>query len=227
MTSQKAIILDTGTLITLSMNGLLYIIEELKKSSQTKFLITSQVKYEIIDRPLSIPRFQLGALRIKALLDNKTIELPEALSVSTDKIKSKTNDFMHLANTSLKARGKSIKIVSDAEMSCLALSSILTEKGITNMIAVDERTTRILAEKPENLERMMSKRLHAHVSLENKNFSAFKQFKFLRSTELVYVAHKLGILKIKGPKALEAALFATKFKGSSVSYDEINVLKKL
>jgi len=120
-----------------------------------------------------------------------------------------------------------IKIVSDAEISCLALSTFLTNNKIENMIAVDERTTRILSEKPQDLEETMSRKLHQKVSLEPKNFKAFKQFKFMRSTELVYIAHKLGILRVKGPKALEAALFATKFKGSSVSYDEIKVLKKL
>lgn len=112
-------------------------------------------------------------------------------------------------------------------MSCLALASLLKEKDIETMIAIDERTTRILSEKPENLEKVIGKKLHQDVSLENKNLAAFKDFKFLRSTELVYAAHKKDLLKVKGPKALEAVLFATKFKGSSISYDEINELKKL
>ena len=147
----KALILDSGTLINLSMNGLLYILEELKKKSNVRFLVTEQVKYEIIDHPIAIPRFELGALEIRALIDNKTIELPEVLSVTESEIKSKTNYLMHLANQTINAKGKWIKIVSDAEMSCLALSSILIERGIENIIAIDERTTRILAEKPQNL----------------------------------------------------------------------------
>lgn len=224
---KKILVLDSGTLINLSMNGLLYIVPELKKISNVQFVITEQVKYEILDRPVSIPRFQLGALRIKEMIETDAIDLSSELSISDQEVKEKTKELMNLANQTVEARGKFIQIVSDAEMSCLALSTLLTEKGIENIIAVDERTTRILSEKPENLRKLMSKRLHFNVSLNKRNFSEFKDFKFIRSTELVYVAFKKGILRIKDPKALEAALFATKFKGSSVSFDEINALKKL
>ncbi len=224
---EKVLIFDSGTLINLSMNGLLYVLEKLKEQTTMRFVITEKVKYELVDRPLTIPRFELGALRIQKLIEDKVIETPSVLDVSQNDIESKTSDFLHIANHSINSRGKWINIVSDAEMSCLALSSLLTERGIENMIAVDERTTRILSEKPENLEKLMSKRLHIEVKAETKDLSIFKQFKFIRSTEIVYVAYKKDILNLKGPKALEAVLFATKFKGSSVSYEEIDVLKKL
>jgi hypothetical protein len=223
----KALILDSGILINLSMNGLLYILEELKKKTRMQFLITRQVKYEVIDRPVKVPRFELGALRVQSLIDNKVVELPESVGVSDNEINKKTEELMKIANNSLKSHGRFVKIVSDAEMSCLALSAVLTAKKIDNLIGVDERTTRILSEKPTNLERIMSKKLHTNVTLEKSSFEKFKEFRFIRSTELAYVAHKLGVLNVKGPKALEAVLYATKFKGSSVSYDEINVLKKL
>jgi len=223
----KALILDSGILINFSMNGLLYVLEELKKKTSVRFIITHDVKYEVVDRPVKVPRFELGALRVQTLLDDKVIEMTSAVSVNDNEIKKKTQELMNIANNSLKSHGQFIKIVSDAEMSCLALSSILTEKGVDNIIGVDERTTRILSEKPENLEKIMSRKLHAHVKLEKSSFERFKDFKFIRSSELAYVAYKLGVLKIKGPKALEAALYATKFKGSSISHDELNVLKKL
>jgi hypothetical protein len=223
----KTLILDSGTIINLSMNGLLYLIPALKKSSNVKFLITKDVKYEILERPIAIPRFQLEALRVQQLLNNKDIELPDSVNVPEQQIKNKRDELMNIANHSLKANGKWINIVSNAEISCLALSSILTEKGIENIIAVDERTTRMLSEKPQNLEKLMSRKLHQRISLEANNFKLFKNFKFIRSTELVFVAAKKGLLHIQGPKALEAALYATKFKGSSVSWDEIKTLKKL
>lgn len=223
----KALIFDTGTLINLSMNGLLYILPALKEKTKVRFVITHSVKYEVVDRPMNVPRFELGALRVRNMIDSGVIELPQTFSIAHDQITSKTNELMELANHSVKSKGKWIKIVSDAEISCLALSNFLSEKRIDNIIAIDERTTRILSEKPQNLEKTMSKKLRQRVTIDPKNFKAFKQFRFIRSTELVYVAHKKGILKVKGPKALEAALFATKFKGSSVSYDEIKALKKL
>lgn len=223
----KALILDSGTLINLSMNGLLYVIDELKKVSGVKFVITEQVKYETVDRPSGIPRFELGALRIKEMISSGSLELPSKLGVSADLISEKTAEFMEIANNTVEARGKFVKIVSDAEISCLALSLILSDKGIDNVIAIDERTTRVLAEKPENLRKLMSNRLHFNVSLNEKNLSVFRNFRFIRSTELVYVAYKKKILRLKDPRALEAVLYATKFKGAAVSFDEIGVLKKL
>jgi len=223
----KAIIFDSGTIINFSMNSLLYILEALKQNFQGKFLITKAVKYEVLDKPLKTPRFQLEALRVQRLLENKTLELPEALKISESEINKKSSDFLNKANQLIQVSGNPIEIVSQAEMSCLALSSLLTNKKIPNLIAIDERTTRILSEKPENLEQIMSRKLHKKASFVSKNFSQFKQFKFIRSSELAYTAHKKGLLKVKGKKALEAVLYATKFKGSSISFDEIDVLKKL
>lgn len=223
----KAIVLDSGTLINLSMNGLLYILEDLKKNSDVKFAITSQVKYEVVDRPINVPRFELGALRVKNLIEINILELPSSLGISEQEVNSLTSQLKNVANSSIIAHGKQMAIVSDAEMSCLALSSILTEKGIENLIAIDERTTRLLAEKPENLEKMMSEKFHVRVELKRNNFEIFSKFRFIRSTELVYVAFKKGLLRVNGPKALEAALYATKYKGSSVSFEEIDELKKL
>lgn len=223
----KTIILDSGILINLSMNGLLYIIPELKKKTGVNFAITPDVKYETVQRPLTVPRFELGALRIQELIDNKTIQLPKDLGINEKELNEKRDHLMDIANHSIKARGKWIKIVSNAEISCLALSILLSEKKVDNIIGVDERTTRLLSERPQNLEKLMSKKLHQNVRLENVSFEEFKNFKFIRSTELAYVAFKKGVLHIKDPKALEAVLYATKFKGASVSYEEIKQLKKL
>lgn len=223
----KVLILDSGILINLSMNGLLYIFEELKKITGVRFIISKDVKYEVVDRPIGIPRFELGALRVNEMINQKILETPQDFGVSEEEIKPLTDKYMQIANNSIYASNNPIRIVSEAEISCLALSKILTDKGIDNIIGIDERTTRLLAEKPENLEQLMQKRLHKRVTLKKDSFSAFKGFKFLRSTELVYVAYKKGVLKVKGPKVLEATLYATKFKGASVSYEELDVMKRL
>jgi len=223
----KVLIFDSGTIINFSMNGLLYLLEELKKNFDGKFIITGDVKYEIIDRPLKVSRFELEALRVKRLLDLKILEMPTVLKIDPETIKAKTRELMDKANHKVKSEGQWIKIVSDAEMSCLALSSILHSQKIENIIAIDERTTRILSEKPKNLEKIMTRKLRKRVKVENGGLKEFAQFRFLRSSELVYVAHKKGLLKVKGPLALEAALFATKFKGSSITFDELKELKRL
>ena len=95
------------------------------------------------------------------------------------------------------------------------------------MLAIDERTARMLCEKPVNIEKIMSKRLHKRVKITENNLSELKKIKLIRSSELIYVAHKKGLTNLKGPNALEALLYGTKFKGSSISFEEINVLKKL
>lgn len=223
----KILIFDSGTIINLSMNGLLYILEELKKKFDGKFIISESVRKEIFDRPLRVPRFELEALEIKRLIDSKVLEFPNSIGVEEALLKDKINQLMTMANNSVEADGRKITIVSEAEISCLAISSELSERGIENLISIDERTTRILSEKPENLERIMAKKLHRRVKINFKLLEAFRRFRFIRSSELCYVAYKKGLLRITGPLALEAVLYATKYKGAAISFEEIDILKKL
>lgn len=224
---KKVLILDSGPLINLSMNGLLYILENLRKSFDGKFLITKNVKEEVYDRPLKIKRFELEALRIEELLNLKILELPQSVGINENELDRETKEIMNIANYSFKAEGQWINIISPAETSCLALSSLLTKKGIDNIIAIDERTARILSEKPENLEKLMSNKLHKRVTLENQNIKKLEKLRFIRSSELVYVAYKKGLARVKGKKALEALIYATKFKGASISWDEVDALRKM
>ena len=223
----KALIFDSGTLINLSMNGLLELLEKLKKNFNGKFLITKEVKYEVVDRPIGIYRFELGAMRVQKLIDTKVLEMPSSLNISEDMIKKETQRLMEIANHSVRVGNKMVNIVSDAEISCLALSEELSAKGIENIIAIDERTTRMLSESPGMMERMMSEKMHHRVSVDESKLKEFSKFRFIRSSELVYVAYKKGLADIEGKKALEALLYATKFKGSAISFEEIDELKKL
>lgn len=223
----KVLIFDSGPLINLSMNGLLFILEDMKKCSECRFIITDAVRKEVIDKPLNIQRYELGAIRIQDLLEKKVLEMPSAIGISPDKIREQTEKLMDSANHAVRLNSQSIRIVSDAEISCIALSNELNRQKIDNLIAVDERTTRILAESPENLERIMSGKLNHQIKVDVRNLKDFQNHKFIRSSELVYVAYKKGLIKLYGKRVLEALVFATKFKGSSISYDELNELKKM
>lgn len=223
----KILIFDSGPLINLAMNGLLYVLENLKKDFNGKFIITHPVKYEVFDRPVGIPRFELGAMQIQGLIEKGVLELPESLGISETDIKKETIELLDIANHFMQIKGEWVQLVSEAEISCLALSNQLSKKGMETMIAVDERTTRMLSESPRNLERVMSEKLHARVEIVAKEFNIFSNFKIIRSPEIVYAAYKKGLLGIEGKKALEAALYATKFKGSAISFEEINELKRL
>lgn len=223
----KALIFDSGALINLAMNGLLNILPDLKRNFNGKFLITKEVKYEVVDRPIGISRFELEALIIQDLIDSGVLEMPESLGLSSETISKETMDLMDIANHYLQINNRWLSIVSEGEMSCLALSTELTNHGIENIIAIDERTTRMLAEMPANLGKLMSEKFHTNIHLVARNFEIFSKYRFIRSSELLYVAYKKNIIKIKGKKVLEALLYATKFKGASISFEEIDILKKL
>ena len=223
----KALIFDSGAIINLSMNGLLDILEKLKKSCNCKFLLTREVKYEVIDRPIGIYRFELGAVRVQNLIDEGIIEMPSCLNIKDEEISLKTRELMETVNHSVQIGGEWVRIVSEGEMSCLALSAKLAEKGIDSLIAIDERTTRVLSENPENLQKLMSDKMHRNVRVEEDKLKSFSNFKFIRSSELVYAAYKKGAIGLKGKKVLESLLYATKFKGAAISFEEIDILKKL
>ncbi len=223
----KVIIFDASTLITLAMNGLFNELRELKKIFKGKFIITKDVKREIIDKPITIKRFELEALRLKKLLEEKILEMPSSLKIDDTQISEKTKEIMQIANNTFQKNERFIHLIDSGEASCLALSRILDEKRVENVVAVDERTTRMLGEKPENLERLLQKKLHTKVSFKKENFKFFQGFKFIRSSELVYVAYKKGLAKFGNHILLDALLYAVKFKGCAISGDEIQEIKRI
>ena len=226
--TNKAIIFDASTLISISMNGLVDEFKELKKIFNGKFIITKEVKEEVIDRPIKIKRFELEALRVKQMLDEKTLEMPNSLGIDDSEISKETENFLNHANAIFKSSRGEVKIIHLGEASCLALSKILREKNIENVLGIDERTTRMLIEKPQNLKNLLEKKMHTKITLVKENFNFFKGFKVIRSIELMYVAYKKGLVKIKdGNLVLDAILYALKFKGASISGDEIEEIKKI
>ncbi len=223
----KIIIFDASTLISLAMNGLLPELKELRKIFKGKFIITKEVKREIIDKPLTIKRFELEALKLKQLLDEKVLEMPLSVRIDDKEISKKINEILDTANNIFIGNEKNIKLIDFGEASCLALSRVLDKKNIKNVIAVDERTTRMLGEKPENLQRLLQKKLHTKIDYKKENFKFFEGFKFIRSSELVYVAYKKGLVKLKDSRVLDALLYAVKFKGCAISGDEIREIKRI
>lgn len=224
----KAIIFDSGALISFTMTGLSYLIRDLKKVFDGKFLITAEVKEELVDNPIEKKRFKLEALKIKHLLEEGILEMPSSLGIEDSEISRKTKEVLNVANSSFVGNGKEIHLIDDGEASCLELSRILTEKGIGNIIAVDERTTRVLVENPSNLKKFLEKKLHTKIKINRKNLRIFRGFKIIRSPELIYMAHKKGFVKIKkDDELLDALLYAVKFKGASISDKEIKEIKKI
>lgn len=225
--TEKAIIFDASTIITFAMNGMFPELRALKSIFKGKFLITKEVKREVIDRPIKTKRFELEAIKTKKLLEEKILEMPVAFNVDENEISNKTKELLDKANSTFKANGKNIHLIDSGETACLALSEILTKRNIKNVIAVDERTIRMLSEKPDNLKSIFQKKLKVKITPDSRNYKFFKGFKFIRSSELIYVAYKKGLVKLKGPMVLDALLYAVKFKGASISREEIEEIQKL
>jgi len=223
----KAIIFDSSTLINFALNGLLQELRELKKLFDGKFLITKEVVGEIIDKPMNIKRFELEALKLKELLMDKVLEMPSSLGIDENKVTKMTSEIMNLANNTFFGHENAIHLIDLGESASLALAKLLNEKGIKNVLSVDERTTRLLAEKPDNLVSLLQKKLHTDIKVKRENLKSFSEFKFIRSTELIYIAYKKGIIKLKNHDVLDALLYALKFNGCSISDEEISDIKKL
>lgn len=228
----KAIIFDASPLISFSMAGLIAQLKNLKNIFNGKFLITKDVKYEIIDKPITIKKFKLEALRLKKFLNERILEMPFVFAINESEISKKTEQIKKIANSTFKSKYENIKLIDSGETSCLVLSRLLDKKGIDNVIAVDERTIRMLCEKPENLRKLLEKKLHTKILANSNNYKYFKGFKFIRSSELIYVAFKKNLIELnqgKNHKAdiLDALLYAVKFKGCAISGDEIKEIKRI
>lgn len=217
----KYLVFDAGPLISLALGGMIDILGKLKKKN-IEFVITSSVRKESIEKAMNIKKYKLDAMRIstlieKGILKNSSEFVPdEELRKETDKVKS-------LAKQVLRAKQERIELIHDGEASCLAFSKLV--KGDC-LIVVDERTTRLLSESPEELKNLIEKKTHLKITLENKETKFFKDFKFIRSSELIFRAYKEGFLG-DNREILDAVLYNLKYHGTTISSNEIEEMKKL
>ncbi|MBI2449882.1 hypothetical protein HYV49_06350 [Candidatus Pacearchaeota archaeon] len=222
----KCLIFDSSSIINLALNGLTDLLVKLKKIFGGKFIISSHVKYEVIDHPLKIREFKLNALKIKKLIDSKIIEFPESISLSKLDIEKKINEIIREVNHAYTA-DVPISLVHQGEASCLAISLLLTEKNIDNAIVIDERTTRLIVEMPINLKKLLEKKLHTNINLDEKHISKYKNIKIIRTPEILFVAYKNNLLDIENKEDLDAYLYAAKIKGTSIAEEEIKEIESM
>lgn len=226
----RSIIFDTGSLISLVTNNLLWILEPLKKQFKGEFYITPAVKKELIDKPLNIHRFELEAMEVYTYIKKGILKI-----IDDKKIKLTAEKLLHYANHSFKAHGRWIKIVDEAEIETVAADAILDAEAVV----IDERTVRILLENSIKLTELMENKLHCKIQPNKENIKEFKKIledvQIIRSTELVTIAYRLGLLdsyildKIDSPKKrlLNAALWALKIRGCAISRKEIDEILAL
>jgi hypothetical protein len=225
MAKEKILFFDSGPIISLVMSRLGWILPELKKKFNGKFYITPAVKYELVDRPITIRRFEFEALEVMKLLREGILEV-------YDKIPGKQVRLLtNLANSSFKANGKKIDVMQKGEMEAVACA--LQEKA---GLVIDERTLRIYIEDSKNMEKLLERRFKHDVKSDKNKMLQFnkmvKNVPIIRSIELASVAYKLGILNSYIPKIrngknflVDGILWSTKYNGCAVTEHEIEEIK--
>jgi len=229
----RAIIFDTGPLISLSLNSLLWILYPLKKRFNGSFMITPGVKDELIDKPLQGKKYQFEALRVNDMINENILDV-----YTHPGLRQKAEEIMEIANSCFIVDGTNFKIVQLAEMECIA-AAIATG---AEAVVMDERTTRLLIEDPWHIKDLLEHKLERHVSVDEQKLGELstnlKGLKVIRSVELVVAAYKLGFLdryvtanqkldKRMKDILLESVLWALKLYGCAVSSYEINDIVKL
>ncbi len=222
----KYLIFDAGPIISLTMNGMLYVIEKLRKDFDGEFILTPQVKKEVVDRPMKIKKYKLEAIQVRDMIERGVFKMSSEI-VQDKKLNEEVKRVLKVTGGVLRTvqTGEKIKIIHEGEVACLAFSNLC---GVDNVIVIDERTTRMLTEAPQGLKEMMERKLHTPLKAELSLLDELKDFKFIRSAELLFVAYKKGLIPIKKSKdLLDALLYGVKFKGTAISSVEIEEMKKL
>ncbi|MEN9626368.1 MAG: hypothetical protein RL557_696 [archaeon] len=225
---KKYLIFDAGPLINFSMNGLIDILEKLQKEFKGEFLITKEVKEEIIDNPIIIKKFELEALRLETLFKKGTIKHADLAKAEVEELRVIRDKLLQIANSMFKSRKGPIHLLDKGEAAALALSVILERKLKESIpLVIDERTARMLCENPDNLKKIFEKKFRGPVYADRRSYQEFENFKVIRSTELMYIAYKKKLFDSKDKRMLDALLYALKFHGCSITDDEISEIKAI
>lgn len=224
----KTLIFDTGPIISLTTNNLLWVLEPLKKRFKGKFYITQRVKKELVDVPLTTKKYKFEALQVLHMIEKGVLEVFESKVITHD-----GERLLSLANKSFKAKGKWINLLQAAETEVMAAASLYNAEAIV----VDERTTRMFIEQPQDLKKVLVQRLHTKIDMHKSNVADLrkktKNIHLLRSTELVLVAYELGLLDNfignipdARKQLLQSLLWGLKIRGCSITREEIDEIVK-
>ena len=220
----KHLIFDAGPIISLTMNSLLLILEKLKQNFDGNFIITPGVKREVVDRPLKIKKYEFESVKVQDLINREVLTLSSKF-VPDNQLVKLSQKILKDANSLFNSRGEKIKLIQKGESECLAFSRLC---NCENVIVIDERTTRMLTEAPENIKLLFERKLDTKIEIDYNKLKYFEGFKFIRSSELLFIAYKKNLFKLKKTKTLlDALLYGVKFKGTAISSREIQEMKRL
>lgn len=222
----KIIFFDAGPVISLVMSRLAWILPELKKQFGGKFYITPAVKNELVDRPLTVRRFEFEALQVMKFIREGVIEVYNAVP------QRRVDALRSLANTSFMIDKKPMEILQSGEM-----ESVASALETTATVVMDERTLRLFIENSSEMKKLLEMRFQKNVTADAQKIKEFssqlKNVTIIRSIELVAVAYRMGLLNSYLPPQkngkdllLDSVLWATKYNGCAVTEHEIEEIKQ-
>ena len=230
----KALVFDTGPIISLTINNLLWVLDSLKNEYKGEFYITPAVYDELINKPLNTRKYKLEALQVLPYITKGTLKIYNNLPMIS--IAKEVADY---ANHSFEIDGNFIEIVHKGEIEAVATAISLQAEAIV----IDERTTRHLIECPEKIASHMENTMHQKVLINRQNLNKVKELvgtlRVIRSVELVTIAYEKGFLNRFTDNAgskivpnikhavLEGALWGVKLNGCSVKEQEIIEILKM
>lgn len=229
---KKCLVFDSGPIITLTMNGVLWILEEIKKQYGGEFIIPQSVKEELIDKSLSSKKFQFEAYRLQEQIEKGVIKV-----VKDPKTIAKAKTVLDMCNSLLERNHQAIRIVSLAEVEAV----VMAKEYAADAVVIDERTMRKLIEKPSEVQKRIERKTHMPIHMNNnireQLETEFAGIQVLRSIECILVAYKMKLLdrylsnkdqskQGKRKNLLSAILWAIKLRGASITADDINYLVK-
>ncbi|MBS3141071.1 hypothetical protein J4405_02920 [Candidatus Woesearchaeota archaeon] len=219
----KTLVFDTGSIISIMTNNLMDVLIKLKEESQVDFIVTNEVKKELLDIPIQGKRFKLEAIMLDFYL-KKYFKTQTNMNFN-----NLINSVLSLCNTLFSVNGQYLKLVDRAEVEALVIASSMR----ADAYVVDERTMRLLVENPMKLHELFERKLHTKIQINNRNLreliDKFSGMTILRSCDLMTIAYEkqLFVKYDFHEELLDALLWGLKLRGCSVSEQEIDEIIKI
>jgi hypothetical protein len=219
----KSIVFDTSSVISIMTNNLMDTLIKLKQDSGVNYVITDEIKRELLDVPLQGKKYKLEAIMLSHYL-NKYFK-----TFSNLNFESMTNYILEKCNTLFSINGKALKLVDKAEVEGLVVAMISN----ADAYVVDERTMRLIVENPRRLHKLLEKKFHSKIEVDYKILrefeTKFENIEILRSSELMVTAYykNLFVKYNYDEQILEALLWGLRLRGCSISREDIDAVMKL
>jgi len=134
-------------------------------------------------------------------------------------------DILETSNSIYWIGRHNLRLIHGGEAAALALM----KEESREVLLIDERTTRMLVEDAEELCKVLCDQTAYRVVMDTERLGHFRSIvpdiKIIRSSEVAAVAYEKGILSrnlgSKGKEVFASVLYALKFSGCAISWQEI------